>query len=445
VAEHKRVSFTVSGLTAAGAMVLGNQILSIASMSYPLAYPLAGLCAVGGIALDLLLKGGKYEKLFRLCGLENKNGQVPIVIKREENDRQKTLVIHLPNGISQKHFEAKQQELEQALNAKIEFGYNKNLILKLTEMSLRNRYPYIFEQCEGPLQLYVGNTHSGKFYLDIEKCPHAIVAGETDSGKSSLLDTITLSLLLSKHNIDLHLIDFQAVTLGKYENCRKVRSYGETPKDFENLLNNMAEENNRRLTLFRSVKNKVYIDKLSAWNTQYPDKTLPYIVVLIDEFTRLAESDYEDILEKFRTRVSMDRKVGIHYITALQRPDVKCISGSIKANMPTRIAFKTVTDSDSEVILDQSGAEKLIEQGRFLAKYCGKLTEVQGLYADPKQIMKILKQNKAYKTIEEKEAEKQQQKRKEQAEADKAKAERDKIKKEFHENHPNPYLKGDML
>lgn len=430
--QQSSISNTINGAIIAGATLLGNQLL--VSLPTLTVAGIMGASITSGILLDKLFAENEYQKLFRLCGLINKAEQIPPVIKKTVTGNKTTLVIHLPAGISQKHFEQKQQELEQHLNAKIEFGFNKNLIIDLIRMELKTKYTYVFEQCEKPLEIYCGETYEGKFYLDIEKCPHIIVSGETDSGKSSLLDIISLSLILSKHNIDLHLIDFQAVTLGKYENCKKVCSYGETPEDFAQLLDEMEAENQKRLALFRSVKNKVYIDKVSVWNEMFPERALSRKVIIIDEYARLAEKDYEDLLERFRTRVSMDRKVGIHYIASLQRPDVKCISGSIKANMPTRIAFKTVTDTDSEVILDQPGAEKLKNQGRFLIKYCGKLTEVQGLYADTKQIRKILKHYNAYKSSEELEKEKIQQ---EEKTAD----DREQRIKEWREKNKNPYAR----
>ena len=370
------------------------------------------LTVFSGFLLNKLLSETKYDKLFRNCGLENKDGEIPIVIKEERKDNIITLVLHLPEGLSQKHFEQKQQELEQALNCKIEFGFNKNLVIKATPISLSNRYDYVFSEQEKPLSIYCGECHDGEFILDIEKCPHVIVAGETGSGKSSLLRNIVISLILNSYNIELHLVDFQAVELGIFENCRKVKSYCEKPEEFEQLLGELEKENERRLKLFRSVKDRAYINSLSAWNKRYPKRALPYIVVVIDEFARLAEKEYEELMERFRTRVSMDRKVGIHYIVSMQRPDVKCISGSIKANMPTRIAFKTVSQVDSEVILDQKGAEDLKQPGRFLAKYCGEIKEAHALYIEPNKVMKLLKQHNAFKTPEEIRAQKQEEMRK---------------------------------
>ncbi len=421
----KKCQFSYTGLMIASGLYLCNEALKLCCSALPqnkiMLYSALTVC--GGIFLDWKFKENEYEKLFRMCGIENKENQVPLVLKKIKKNNEITLVLKLPAGISQLHFEKKKQELEQYLNSKIEFGFNKNLILKLVSMSLSTNYNYIFEECEKPLEVYCGNTHDGKFILDIEKCPHIICAGETMSGKTSLLDNILLSLILNKHNVDIHLIDFQAVGLGIFEDCKKVKSYGETPTDFEKLLDLMEKESEKRLKLFRSVKNKVYIEKLSTWNEKFPERALPYIVVAIDEFSRLAEKDFEVALEKFRQRVSMDRKVGIHYLISMQRPDVKCISGSTKANMPTRIAFKVVSQIDSEVILDQKGAEDIKHAGRFLIKYCGELTEVQALYIEPNKIRKYLTDYNAYKSKTDFKKEKQQ-----------------KIQ-EFHNANINPYAK----
>jgi S-DNA-T family DNA segregation ATPase FtsK/SpoIIIE len=413
--EKKEIfTFRLGGITAAGALLCCNAALGMfyTAAENSTVLPVATACVTAGLLLDNMFKENKYEKLFKACGLvikDIKGEKMPKIIKQSKRDGVTTLIVHLPEGLSQKQFEQKKQELEQGLNSKIEFGFNKNLILKLINMDLQSNYKYIFEECTGPLQVYCGNSHEGKFILDIEKAPHMIVAGETNSGKSSLLRNMVLSLVLNSYNLEIHLIDFQAVELGIFENCKKVRSYGETPDDFEKLLNEMADENDRRLKLFRSVKNKIYIQSLKVWNEKFPSRALPHKVIVIDEFSRLSEEEYKFVLEKFRSRVAMDRKVGIHYIVAMQRPDVKCISGSIKANMPTRAAFKTFSQVDSEVILDQGGAEQIKQQGRFFIKYCGEFKEVQALYLENEQVRNFLKKANKFKSREDIAAEKKEQ------------------------------------
>jgi S-DNA-T family DNA segregation ATPase FtsK/SpoIIIE len=334
----------------------------------------------------------------------------------------------MPEGLSQKQFEEKHTELEQALNSKIEYGFNKNLIMKLQEMNLGTKYDYEFEECEEPTKIFIGYSHEGKFYFDIDEAVQTLIAGEPKSGKSSLLRTICLSLILSKHNLELRLIDFQNVELGIFQDCKKVKSYGKAPPEFEKLLNEMRIESERRLDVYASVRNQRFIQNLGVWNKYYPDKAMPYIIVVIDEFARLAHEEYKPLLEEFMNRVAMDRKCGVLYLVSCQRPDVKVISGSIKGCMPTRIAYRVVTDTDSKVILDIEGAEKIKQRGRCIMKYNGEIKEVQTLYIEPEDVRKILKKNKAFKTAEEKELEKQLAKKKQI--------------EEFRKKHGNGYPSG---
>jgi S-DNA-T family DNA segregation ATPase FtsK/SpoIIIE len=277
-------------------------------------------------------------------------------------------------------------------------------------------------------EAFCGIGHSDNFILDLEKDQHIIVAGESDSGKSSFITSIVLSYILSNKNIELYLHDFQNITLGIFENCRKVKSYTTAPNQFDFLLDKMEEECEKRLKLFRSVEKKVYIEKLESWNEEFPNKNLPYIFVVVDEFATLADKEYDEIMSKFRKRVAMDRKAGIHYLIAIQRPSADIIAGAIKANMSTRISFKVVSNVDSEVILGGlHGAEKIKNQGRFLAKYRGQFKEYQALYIKPKEIRKLLKENNAFKTKEDIELEKQQERKR-------------KIEL-FHKNNLNPYRK----
>lgn len=431
----KKCQFTYAGMLIAGGAYFCNEAMKICFASVPneKIMTLSLISITGGILLDFKFKEGKYEKLFKMCGLENKDKKIPIVIKEKKiSDIKKTIVLKLPEGLSQSHFENKKEELEQYFNAKVEFGFNKNLVLDIIYNNIQPFYPFQFKQCNKSTEINLGVGSDEDFILDISKDQHIIIAGETDSGKSTFLDTICLNIILSKFdNIHLYLVDFQDITLGKYEECKKVKCYCNTPEDFDKLLDKLEEISDERIKLFRSVKNKIYIEKIETWNELYPERALPYIFVVVDEFATLADDRYKDIFEKFKQRVSKDRKVGTHFCIALQRPSAEIIQGSIKNNMPTRIAFKAVSPIDSEVILGGlHGAEKIKYQGRFLCRRRGELKEYQALYIPPKDIRKLLKENNAYKS-------------KEEIQTEKYLARKQQIEK-FHKKNINPYIKKDV-
>ncbi len=425
--ELNKYHFTQQSTTLAFGVYLCNKVLNLCHTNIlDGKIVLFSACAVGtGIILDKVFKQNRYDKLFRMCGLTNKEDKTAIVIKEQKKDNVTTLVLHLPDGLSQEDFEKNQQALEQSLNAKITFGFNKNLIMKLVDMNLKSMYPFEFKQLSDT-EAFVGKGYEDDFILDISKDQHLIVAGETESGKSSFLVSMVLSYILSKHNIELHLIDFQDITLCMFEDCKKVKSYGSTIDDFDKLMDYLEEESERRLKLFKSVNNKVYVEKIETWNRLFPARKIPFIAVVIDEGLTLA--DCSDVMTKFRQRVAKDRKTGIHYILSLQRPSADIVAGSIKSNMSTRIAFKCVSKVDSEVILGGlHGAEKIKHKGRFLARYRGELKEYQALYINPDKIKQILKDNNLLRDRKQPKA----------AEP----IDRKKIIEDFRKNYKNPYKK----
>jgi S-DNA-T family DNA segregation ATPase FtsK/SpoIIIE len=429
--ELNKYHFTQQSTILTFGVYMSSKVLNLCHMGIPDGkFVLFSCLAVGtGIVLDRLFKPNKYDKLFRMCNLTNKEDKTAIVIKEQKKDNITTLVLHLPEGLSQDDFEKKQQALEQNLNAKITFGFNKNLVMKMVDMNLKTMYPYEFRQLSDT-EAYIGKGYEDDFILDISKDQHLIVAGETEAGKSSFLVSMLLSYSLSKHNIELHLIDFQDITLCMFKYCKKVKSYGTTIQDFDKLMDYLETESERRLKLFKSVNNSIFVEKIETWNRLFPARKIPFIAVVIDEGLTLG--DYPEVMKKFRQRVAKDRKCGIHYILSLQRPSADIVAGSIKSNMSTRIAFKCVSKVDSEVILGGiHGAEKIKHRGRFLARYRGELKEYQALYIDPDKIKQILKDNGLLKDSTE------------VAETSPSvkKTDRKTIIADFHKNYKNPYKK----
>lgn len=213
------------------------------------------------------------------------------------------------------------------------------------------------------------NTMGETVRMDIREAPHMIVAGSTGSGKSVFLDAI-ISQLTTIDNAKLYLLDPKMVELTIWKG--EAEEYADTPKDISRILAGLVKIMNDRYKLLQKAEKK-----------NINDTSLSYLFVILDEYGDLvsARSGFEDdIRSNILLLVQKARAAGIHLILTTQRPSVKIISGDIKANAPTRIAFRTASAIDSQVILDQSGAEKLLGKGDMLALLPGtsSLVRLQG-------------------------------------------------------------------
>jgi S-DNA-T family DNA segregation ATPase FtsK/SpoIIIE len=157
-----------------------------------------------------------------------------------------------------------------------------------------------------------------------------------------------------------------------------VKSFCSSPLEFSKLLTEIKKESDRRLKLF---------DAAGVVNIRSYKKKLPYILVVIDEFACLCEQ--KPILEALKQRVAQDRKCGIHYIVCTQRPDTSVVNGTLKANIPTRIALKVSTETDSRVILDEGGASELRGRGHAILK-TDRCREFQAMYLSETQAYKLV-------------------------------------------------------
>jgi S-DNA-T family DNA segregation ATPase FtsK/SpoIIIE len=214
-------------------------------------------------------------------------------------------------------------------------------------------------------------TDNNPFVIDIAKAPHILISGCTGSGKSICINTILASLLLTKHPNDLKLIliDPKIVELQTYNKAPHllkpvVTDPAEALKTFEFLVGEI-DERYRKMAV-------VGARNIESYNDKVPEKlAMPYIVTVVDEFADLMLVSRK-ALENYIVRIAQKaRAAGIHLILATQRPSVKIITGLIKANFPTRIAFKASSQVDSKIILDKIGAEKLLGNGDMLFKGYG--------------------------------------------------------------------------
>ena len=259
-----------------------------------------------------------------------------------------------------------------------------------------------FQSFKGELPVVIGRTiQNENFVFDLAKMPHLLVAGATGQGKSVGLNAIITSLLYRKDPSQLKfvLIDPKTVEFSLYEKLEKhflakMESEEETivkdPKKAIYTLNSLCTEMENRLKKCGKVgvRNIVeYNDMVRSHKVE--DDIMPYIVVIIDEFADLIMSAKE--VEKPVMRLAQKaRAIGIHLIVATQRPDVKVITGTIKANFPARIAFRVMQMIDSRTIIDQPGAQQLIGRGDMLVSISGELTRIQCAYVDTPEVRDIV-------------------------------------------------------
>ncbi|WP_349410555.1 DNA translocase FtsK [Pseudalkalibacillus sp. SCS-8] len=251
------------------------------------------------------------------------------------------------------------------------------------------------------LTIGLGRDISGEPILaDLSKMPHLLIAGATGSGKSVCVNGIITSILLKAkpHEVKMMMIDPKMVELNVYNGIPHLLAPVVTePKKAAQALKRVVNEMERRYELFshsgtRNIEG--YNNMIKRQNEQSDAKQalLPYIVVVVDELADLmmvASGDVEDAITRL---AQMARAAGIHLIIATQRPSVDVITGVIKANIPSRIAFSVSSSTDSRTILDMGGAEKLLGKGDMLFFPIGanKPTRVQGAFLSDEEVQDIV-------------------------------------------------------
>jgi S-DNA-T family DNA segregation ATPase FtsK/SpoIIIE len=245
-----------------------------------------------------------------------------------------------------------------------------------------------------PLTVWLGKDVAGRAIgVDLAKMPHLLVAGTTGAGKSGAINAMLSSLLLhaDPHELRLVLVDPKQVELNHYESIPHLLTPVITsPRMAANALQNLVKEMEERYGIMSLARTRS-LPELNRARAARGEPALPYILCVIDELADLmmvAPADVEDSIIRLAQKA---RAVGIHLVLATQSPRVDVITGMIKANVPSRIAFAVSSQTDSRVILDQNGAESLLGQGDMLFSPVGssKLQRIQGAYIDEKQIAEL--------------------------------------------------------
>ncbi|HEY1236851.1 MAG TPA: DNA translocase FtsK [Solirubrobacterales bacterium] len=249
-------------------------------------------------------------------------------------------------------------------------------------------------QGASPLVAWLGKDISGSaVWTDLQKMPHALVAGTTGSGKSGSVNAILSSILLhaSPNEVRMVLVDPKRVELNHYEKIPHLLTPVVTsPRLAANVLNNLIAEMESRYQIMEVARSR-NLGELNRIREREGEAPLPYILCVIDELADLmmiAPAEVEDAIIRLAQKA---RAVGIHLLLATQRPSTDIITGTIKVNIPSRIAFAVSSQVDSRVILDQGGAETLLGQGDMLFRPAGtsKMQRIQGAFITEAEIAKL--------------------------------------------------------
>ncbi|MGI8430489.1 MAG: DNA translocase FtsK [Solirubrobacteraceae bacterium] len=245
-----------------------------------------------------------------------------------------------------------------------------------------------------PLTVWLGKDIAGRAIgADLAKMPHLLVAGTTGAGKSACVNAMLSSILLqaTPHEVRLVLVDPKQVELNHYDSIPHLLTPVITsPRMAANALQNLVKEMEQRYSIMSLARTRS-LPELNRAREKRSEPSLPYILCVIDELADLmmvAPADVEDSIIRLAQKA---RAVGIHLVLATQSPRVDVITGMIKANVPSRIAFAVSSQTDSRVILDHNGAESLLGQGDMLFSPVGssKLQRIQGAYIDEEQIAEL--------------------------------------------------------
>lgn len=269
----------------------------------------------------------------------------------------------------------------------IEVPNEKSAIVRMREILQSKEW----RTSKGSLNFILGRGVAGGAEIaDLSKMPHLLVAGATGSGKSVMINAFLMSLLYRNSPADLKLIlvDPKQVELSLYRDIPHLLSPVITdPEKTISALKWSVAEMERRYSVFAELGKR----NITEYNSSQTDEHMPYIVIVIDEMAdlmMLAAQDVESLIVRLAQK---SRATGIHLVLATQRPSVNVITGLIKANVPARISFSTVSQVDSRTIIDQAGAEKLLGNGDmlYLAPDFIKPRRMQGVFVTEKEVREV--------------------------------------------------------
>ena len=242
------------------------------------------------------------------------------------------------------------------------------------------------------LTFALGNSATGKVVCDLAKMPHLLIAGATGSGKSVCINSIITSMLLHTYPraVRMVMIDPKQVELTRYDGiphlaCPVITDCNQAAMTLQSIAYSEMDKRYKHLQQHGCRD-------IQTYNAQYPDEQFSRLVVVIDELADLMIRSRKMVEDAIVRIAQLGRAAGIHLVVATQRPSREVVTGLIKANLPSRIAFATASAIDSRVILDRNGAEKLLGRGDMLYKPADSFQPIrlQGVYVSDGEVERVV-------------------------------------------------------
>jgi S-DNA-T family DNA segregation ATPase FtsK/SpoIIIE len=329
----------------------------------------------------------KFDRLFHNLGL-GKGLAYPILKGKTKTDISTIYRFTLPAGLSIKDFDDKKEAIENYIGAEVDMKYTyKEIMIEVYNSNKKTFYEYVPTKVKGEVPIIIGyDIREELISCDLSSGePHMGIYGESGSGKSTIIRTIITNLILMS-DVTLHLVDLKnGAEFNLFRNSSKVASFCRNTKETHDLLMSLSIEVDRRYDLFyeKDVKD------IKEYNKKFKLKKMDYQILIVDEFADLdAKSDDMNLL-KLLARKS--RACGIHILLSTQRPSSKILDGDIKANITSILGLKTINSTNSSIIIDEVGLEKLRGNGHAKFKRGGKLIEVQCPFLDTDPCKELIK------------------------------------------------------
>jgi S-DNA-T family DNA segregation ATPase FtsK/SpoIIIE len=349
---------------------------------------------VGGIGY-LGYTWSKFDTVFKNLGL-GVGISYPILKTKTKGEYSTTYKFTLPPGLSTEDIIKKQTAIEEHIGKKINIEYiNKGLfIVEVFKNSSQQFYDYEPTEISGNVPILIGKDRKGRLiFIDLSDGePHLLIAGTTGCGKSTALRSMITNLILTT-NVNLHLVDLKhGAEFSVFKKSSHVKSFADTLDLTEKVLKTINDEIEAR---YKKMALSGFND-ITGYNKRHQSNPMPYELLIIDEMTDIQQR--KDLFFDLECISAKARACGIHMILSTQRPDKDVLNGRIKTNVTNVLGLKTKDGTNSRIIIDTDGLEKLKGKGNGLFSSAGDITEIQTPKLDMQRTKDLIKHTYVFKS-----------------------------------------------